>query len=96
MIDDLTINDLPISQKRIIFDSAFCNSVIIRVLAQFMFAGDTSLAFSKVAEWVCIEFAELQPSDFDVEFAIDALLKSVNSSSSPVYIVPLFPPDERR
>lgn len=96
MKNKLTLNDLPISQKRIIFDTAFCNSIMVRVLSYRMFGGDINLAHATIASWVCLEFENNQPSDSDVEFAIDALLKSVDSSSSPVHVVPLFPPDERR
>lgn len=86
-----TLVDLPIEQKRIVFDTAFTNTVMLRLVAGL--TGDNmTVAASKIASVTTRELLAFQPTDEAVEEAISNLVKAANQSSNDtpnIIIVPL-------
>lgn len=87
----ITLVDLPIDQKRIVFDTAFTNTVMLKVVASL--SGDSmTVAASKIASVTADELLRFEPTDEAVEKAISDLVAATDRSSTVtpnIIIVPL-------
>lgn len=86
----ITLTDLPIDQKRIVFDTAFTNTVMLKVISGLT-DEEIGLVGLKIANTVECELSRFQVSDEKVEKAIANLVEAADplKNESKIIIVPV-------